>query len=439
MLLYQAATQLKEQGYVVIPVFEGEALHTIRNSFISFIRSGMPEYLPAEANDAPHMLVKGGFGALGNPSSFHGPVIREIRAQAQDAAIPLFKAYASLLEGDELRLEQLVDRARVLRVDAKITPEQWHRDETPGKKINKAAGKPIVLDSDLIFGGWISLDGPQRFSAIRGSHFTGEGAFGTSNGHAGSTGFTPIDPAAHTEAKNQALEAGEEWYISVPAGHMLIFQQELVHEVTQGPARTEESYRQFIGWRLTTSEHSLLTEDEDFFVRQGVPLLKSNQRPAMYPSRAWCLSPKSRENLAAWCAETFQPCVLEKRIVGSGEFANTSYDVIPEHMYSLYEVALKRAAQDYYREKQATLDEEGSDVFDDAEEQVCFEYAIDIMDKPPGQWREMHSCDNDAPGDTVLGFLTPGMYERYMFEPYTPEERDMFTPRPLALFASGGH
>lgn len=429
MLLYQAATQLKEQGYVVIPVLEGEALHTIRNSFISFIRSGMPEYLPADAE--PHMLVKGGFGALGNPSSFHGPVIREIRAQAQAAAVPLFKAYASLLENDELRLEQLVDRARVLRVDAKITPEQWHRDETPGKKINKAAGRPIVLDDDLIFGGWISLDGPQHFSAIRGSHTT-------SNGHAGSTGFTPIDPTkgasgeAYTEAKNQALEAGEEWYISVPAGHMLIFQQELVHEVTQGPARTEESYRQFIGWRLTTSEHSLLTEGDDFFVRQGVPLLKSNQHPAMYPSRAWCISPKSRENLAAWCVETFQPCLLEKRTVGSGEFANTSYDVIPEHMYSLYEVALKRAAQDYYREKQATLDEEGFEVFDDAEEQVCFEYAMDIMDKPPNQWRKIHACD-DAPGDTVLGFLTPDMYERYMFEPYTPGERDIFTPRPLAL------
>jgi hypothetical protein len=430
-----AATQLREQGYAVIPVFEGDALVRVRNSFISFIRSGMSEYLldettgevptHAEGGAAP-MLVKGGFGALGNPSSFHGPIIREIRSQAQAAAIPLFKAYASLLDED-ICLEQLVDRARVLRVDAKITPEQWHRDETPGKKINKAAGHPIVLDSDLIFGGWISLDGPQRFSAIRGSHFA-------SNGHAGSTGFTPIDPVAYTEAKNQALEAGEEWYINVPAGHMLIFQQELVHEVTQGPTLVEESYRQFIGWRLTTSEHSLLgAGEEDFFVRQGVPLLKSNQHPAMYPSRAWCQCPKSRENLAAWCAETFQPCLLEKRIVSSGQFANTSFQVIPEHMYSLYDVALKRAAQDYYQEKQAFLDEEGFESFDDAEEQVCFEYAIDIMDKPPKQWREMHSCYDDEPGDTVLGFLTPDMYQRYMFEAYTQEERDILTPRPLAL------
>jgi len=424
--LYIQARSLLDNGYAVIRVYTDEEVNQVRESFINILHGGMPEYLP----DAT-LYVRGGFGALGNPSSFHAPIIRDIRRSAQQVAASMLLQYVRMRpEIDErtIRLEQLVDRARVLRDKAEIVQESWHRDTTPAHKMNKV--NQVVLEDDLIFGGWIALDGPQKFSAIRGTHRD-------QHGHIGGRGFAPLNKAdkpQYTEMKNTALERDPEngWYISIPPGHMLVFQQELIHEVVGGKYRGPESYRLFTGWRLTRSTHSFIKKRDNFFLFQGVTNIKSHQKPDMYPTMPWSSKTASREGLARWSRDTFQPCLLEDRSVESGEFKGETHHLIPRHMFSLYEVAVKRAAQDYVRVHRDILDQHGMEDYGDAEEAAAYEYANMICNTPPKVWRKQLHVEPRI-GEGILGFLDWPSIEQYMFPPYTMQDSLILSPLRFAM------
>ena len=70
----------------MLPLFDAGEVGAIRAEFWRALAT-FPEYVPAvRTADMPADLqqhyVQGGFGALGNPSSFHAPFCREWRSRA---------------------------------------------------------------------------------------------------------------------------------------------------------------------------------------------------------------------------------------------------------------------------------------------------------------------------------------------------------------------
>lgn len=359
----ELAQQLHDEGYAVLQVYTEDEVRQMRDRFVALMESGMVEYqidpatnkVPVFEGEIKH--VGGGFGGLANPSSFHHPLIREMRRDAHRVASRLFKAYLGILFyvcflfargpgdffskkrldiiGTGQKLEQIVDRARVLRRKAVVGAEAWHRDKTPRVLYNKMVGRNVIQEDDYIFGGWIALDGPQKFSGVKGTH-RDKGAHDDDG-----TGFSVLSDEAKAQFSKDRDEAGEDWFIQIPPGYMLIFQQEMIHEVVGGSrVRPDQSYRLFTGWRLTTSDESMIPDDVEFFTKQGVPILKSAQDIVMYPSRPWSQSTASRTKLSTWSTTTFVPQVLETRTVASGVAKGESHQIVQRKMKSLQDNGL---------------------------------------------------------------------------------------------------
>lgn len=407
---YQTYTeQLLRDGYTVVPVYTPAEVAEKREQFHQTLMYRMPEYLhTGEGGQVPtfegeHYFHKGGFGALGNPSSFHNDFVRQVRRDAHEVALRVFRP----MNPRPARLEQLVDRMRVLRVKAELTAESWHRDTTPLFEIEKQAG---AQEGDLIYGGWIAFDGPQLFSAIKGSH--------RDVLPASRRGFEPFSKDMQLEFTQMKLAAGPNWHIQIPAGHMLIFQQEMIHEVERGKQsrREQPSYRLFTGWRLTDAEEPLMGEaaTERFFEKQETPPIKSSQEADMWPDANW-RSLSSMENLERWSRQVFEPSLLYDFVFKSGPNAGASFHVIPRYMYSMYEVARKLAARDMIRTFEA-------------QEQVPDEVLTDLMIMVPGEWKLRWT---DAELEKRGGVEMSRGIREYMFAPYDPVERQLYKPMPL--------
>ena len=87
----------------------------------------------------------------------------------------------------------------------------------------------------------------------------------------------------------------------------MVFFQNTVHEVVP-LARDKPQHRLFFGFRLTDRNEPHM-EVKAVMLNQGVPLLPSGQRPAMWAGRIW--GPvKTTEGLVKWSKHTFVPELL---------------------------------------------------------------------------------------------------------------------------------
>lgn len=160
-----------------------------------------PEFLPGT-----EQFVKGGFAALGNPASFHNPVVRTYREWAMAIVInAVFRetvAKKKAQDSQDWKLEQKVERMTIRQPEEKPSRESWHRDEAV------IATTPF----DCVYGGWINLDPvPQYFSCVLGSHRTGV----TTNG-----GFVKVSEEEAARIKDLDLSTK----IEIPPGGILVFQ-----------------------------------------------------------------------------------------------------------------------------------------------------------------------------------------------------------------------
>ena len=310
------ARELEKHGAVVLPVFAGES----RAAQEARVFEAMDEFPEYKRPGRKVQRVLGGFGALGNPASFHHPVIQDLRATVKEnVSIPLFKAYRRRAG---LRLEVLFDRICV-RCDqfGSVTKEAWHRDIYDGPKY----GLRRLPDRDEIFGGWINLsDEDQRFVGILGSHASDAARDAQRRGG----GFAQLAPdqvraeGVERRLAEQAnrtfglLKADGNGHLLVPPGHMLIFFQRLVHSVAGGKQPKEPQLRLFFGHRLTTEETPLFPLDA-VLVNNAVPRIPSGQVPPMYSQNHYAFfstTPHYRD----WGATTFKPECLFRRQTTSG-------------------------------------------------------------------------------------------------------------------------
>ena len=286
------ANELLTNGFTVISnTWLSDHVDQYAQQFDQAIHS-MPEFKQSYHNSNKGIYVLGGFAALGNPSSFHNTFVRNVRQWSMRDTIPIFSEYIKLLElnklerdTNEYKLEQYIDRMLYRKPDRKPTAESWHRDEVPGKHA-----------SDIIFGGWINFNRfDQHFHCIATSHYVTGDATGKAHG------FNMMNKNELIHMINEQQDKGNIVDIVVPPGSILIFNENIVHEVVSKQNKTDFVRRLFLGWGLTKRSEPLKflqnyktgpfvkdpqTYDELLQHQASMPL-KSNQHPPMYPKQTF--------------------------------------------------------------------------------------------------------------------------------------------------------
>lgn len=369
------ARDLIEDGITVFPIFNHMEHTTLFREAFQRAMSEFPEFQHTpEADELP--FVMGGFGAFGNPASFHNGYIRTLRLVTAPTMRTLFRSVVEELDrnGNPLETEEgcgdwffenLFDRMALRPAGSSITAESAHRDLNPQTVI--PTGETIEVTHtrkdttvtqrvptfrptpwDYCFGGWINLDstGAQSFSCVPGSHK-----------------MPIIMTKGKTESGFDTHEPlhGKVQHFQVPPGHAVVFFQRIQHIVT--PQRqAAHSYRQFRCYRLfrsTGGEAPLHGKDETarWMVDFATPRLPSNQRPPLYSSNhaSFFLFKGDRNDPHYWSTAKIQPNLLEMRTAASGKHAGRTYRIAPRFLTSLRDYGMADVYPPYRAEEQRLM------------------------------------------------------------------------------------
>lgn len=318
------ARLLLNEGVVVVPVYDTPDLRAERHRLFDRALETFPEYR-RDRRGMRVKYVKSQFGALGNPSSFHNTFVRLVRKEAMWSAVPVFSAVRRLEKNffttdprrDETRfLEQIVDRMRIHLPGEAPSKESWHRDTTPTE---------FVTAGDSIFGGWINLDvdNDQFFSCIKHSHLN------EPLDDMNPIDYSKRDPVTGSGFKKYSANEQKQFEalnlktsVRIPPGHMVIFYQEIVHEVMskKRPPGAPPSYRLFTGWRLTHDRRPFLpTHPDNYYTDMATPRIKSGQAPALY-SVVGNWAGTGTPGLVKWSKDTFKPeLLIQQEMASTGE------------------------------------------------------------------------------------------------------------------------
>jgi len=317
------AKSLHADGIVTIPFLNSDQVEKYNSDFWK-VCNEFPEYSIKADSQTPVQRVKGGFGAFGNPSSFHHPIVREWRKNIkQRVSIPLFKEYElqrTNLDKVPIRnLEMLFDRMGERRkIYGNPVAEVWHRDIYDSTSFKL---KPLP-DTDTIFGGWINLNSTkgternQYFVGVKGTHQGPDFEQDISHGK----GFALIPSNRHEYYKNLAIQyTGKDRHgnpigVQVPPGSIVIFPQRLCHCVKSGTPPRDPSVRLFLGHRLTLDQTPLFNNLKEVLSTQSVPRIPSGQIPPMYSTNHYAYI----ENILVPWSNVFCDKVLFDRKVESG-------------------------------------------------------------------------------------------------------------------------
>ena len=314
------SVELALWGYTVIPIiddmekfFDSPSSHPlyqmVRDSSGTFRQQYLDEVL---SGNFASPLVGGSFGALANAESFHHPAIRQLRRLVDPFVVSLLREvppnvqlgeHPLVYDCDEERLllprvMQLFDRVLIRPIGAKPTAESWHRDTTP------LCGK-----NERVFGGWLNLNRKhfQSASLVPGSFMP--------QFFAKQRGFQTLPRHERDWCKANRVS------VKIPPGHLLIFDETLIHEVVSKRQVEEPLLRLFFAWLRNTSPippqyHPLIKRNLVALQHQSVPPLKSDQLPPYYPKLYNVNWQDKRDELLTYLtphstpADNKFPCVL---------------------------------------------------------------------------------------------------------------------------------
>ena len=207
------ADHLKTHGWITVKVLDKDELELFRKDLLEQIARS-PEFNPGLPKT--HKFAKTGFGTLGNASSFHNKVVRNLRKRAHEKVKPIFKKFvAKYANNRKMYLEQIVDRVMIRQNGQQATPEAWHRDQGA-----------FALDDDFVFGGWLNLNSPdgvgnEYLSAVPGSQLPNNPR----------QGFAVFEDSEKDELRRRRA------LLTVPPGYMLVFYENMAHEVLAKPTK----------------------------------------------------------------------------------------------------------------------------------------------------------------------------------------------------------
>ena len=297
----QVAEALATKGYAVVPTEFTDK--TVREGTRELIDDDVEEFREFR-EDAIDRSPLGGFAAYNNPSSFHCPSVRELRNHLYIT----FSPYIDHIIGDsDLKKEFIIDRLMVRPAGTSPSPEQWHRDEAPG-----------ALPGDTVYGGWLNLDDTQQlFSCVPGTHRAVEDGDGAGFGR-----IKDKELIAQYNAKRTK--------VSIPPGYVLIFNENIIHEVVSS-TKKDKSYRLFLSWRTTTSDKPIVDHLDAMLNDQAAVTIKSGQQPPMWALLHWT---NWLDRLSNYSVGFRDEC-LEEVEVKSGRFQGRVINRVHRHMQSL--------------------------------------------------------------------------------------------------------
>ncbi len=301
----QVAVQLRDCGVAVFPAFsEEERLAWSRAYFQSL--SAAPEFTHHATKSMqtrsgrPLVPTAGGYGATGHPSGFHDLFARQARRTLFEQAKPVFKAYVGLV-GKPMYWAALFERNRY---------RPWGKTTAPSMIVRKQS--PKVAFGTEVFGSFVNLSSvPVVFTCILGSHkdLPAWEAVGTTDR------LPPSADAAFDLTKRLQN-------VMVPPGHTILFFQHLWQRILSTPARTVDHLHLLMAYTLSPSPE-LMFDVEQVIREQGVPLIKSGQRPPLYDklhvsfqSRTFTTCGDQKETLLSWSQDTFVDAFLTKTPTG---------------------------------------------------------------------------------------------------------------------------
>jgi hypothetical protein len=139
--------------------------------------------------------------------------------------------------------------------------------------------------------------------------------------------------------------------IEIPPGCIMVFYENLVHEILSKKAPIEGNIRLFLGWRLTNVTTPLNRNLDQLLDDQATIPLKSGQIPWMWARMSWVFH---KEKIQEWTAKailgvdvnklhtiTELPPWVERRTVETGVNKGTEYIVVKQQLGSLKEYNLK--------------------------------------------------------------------------------------------------
>ena len=209
------------RGWAVVKLLDDTERTREREALFETIKKS-PEFIPGLPDG--HKFAKTGFATLGAASSFHNMTVRVLRSRADTHLKPMLLALAK--KRGQTYVEMIVDRIMIRQPGQAPTRETWHRDESAD-----------ALPRDVMLGGWINLNNFDEFlSAVPSTHLPVNLL----------RGFGAVKEPELSRVKPNATK------IKVPPGHILVFFENMIHEVLANPARAMQ-VRLFTGWRLTTT------------------------------------------------------------------------------------------------------------------------------------------------------------------------------------------
>ena len=318
--------KLLQDGVSLVPLLDQERTRYYRQHFqdIQF-----PEFIQHDGH-----YVMGGFGAYGNPASFHNPIVRELRLETNPLMTEFFKQQFQEMPGEEFYIERLFDRMCVRKKGTTLPKETWHRDLNPMSMVHTDKKKTHYTPRphESVFGGWINLDDqPQSFCCALSTHTD---PIIVRKGRSES-GFVAQETPSHTTPTT----------IKVPPGHAIVFYQKILHQVAPQTYK-QDSFRQFQVFRIVSSS----IPPEPLFPRetihrwiqdQATPLLPSGQHPPIFSSNhsSIFLFRGNRNDPITFSKKIHHHC-LRQQTCQRGKHKDRSYTIVHRFMTSLREYDL---------------------------------------------------------------------------------------------------
>jgi len=320
--------KLFQDGVSIVPLLDQEKTRYYRDQFQNI---QFPEFIQHDGH-----YVMGGFGAYGNPASFHNPIVRELRMETTPPMTQFFKQeFQAAFPDKTFYIERLFDRMCVRKKGTTIPKETWHRDLNPMSMVivDKKKKTYIPRPNEYIFGGWVNLDDqPQYFSCALSTHTD---PILVKKGRSES-GFTAQEkPSKDTQPTK----------IQVPPGHAIVFFQKILHQVAPQKYK-QDSFRQFQLFRIVCSP----TTPEPLFPQQTIqkwihdqatPLLPSGQHPPMFSSNHSSIFLfRGNHHDPIEFSKKIHPKCLKQQTCQSGKNKDKSYKIVQRFMTSLKEYDL---------------------------------------------------------------------------------------------------
>lgn len=263
---------LTAQGYVVVPVFDKNELEHVSNTFLDTAMKS-----PELNDNIQHTrFVLGGVGYVPFASLWYSEIVRFITKTAY-----LKTMHQNPFEIREHEYFSMLPDRPLIRFPTQAVDEKgkWHQDD--------AANSVVGIDN--IYGGWINLntDVTQYFKAIPGTHNPQHPIFEKLQQKNGEKrGYSNFKDKSDQTFLTNYWKNEVKQLIEIPPGHILIFQENLIHTVYPNPPINKPLLRLHTSFLISKSNVPLNDRPTQKKYRKNRKLIDLFQDQELVPVRS---------------------------------------------------------------------------------------------------------------------------------------------------------